>query len=239
MSRWPLRYAPWMARDLAMGPGLIYLAVALLAAWIVSQTGVTFSGGPGMGGTLLAKIVGQASLPFVLVATGGIVRTDLSEGYYRTLFSKPVSPVAYYLQRWLLGGVAVLVAVGLLVLAVAAGQRTAPVMDWPLLGRMALFYLLLVGLVFLISTLIRRDWIIALLIYILESVLHQISTVGVHFSPFWRGLVAVLPPFHLVTEGAAAPAGRALLHVLVYGLAMVGLALVVLHRRALGSGGRA
>ncbi len=239
MNRWPLRYAPWMARDLALGPGLIYLVVALITAWIVSQTGRMASGSPALAGTLLERIVSQVAMPFVLLATGGIVRTDLTEGFYRTLFSKPVSPVAYYFQRWLLGGVAVLAAVGLLVLAIMAAQRTAPAVGWDLPARVALFYLLLGGLVFLLSTLMRRDWIVALLIYILETALHQVASAGVRFTGFWRALIAVLPPFHLVIVPTGLPSGRPLLHLVAYGVAMVALALVVLHRRPLGSGGRA
>lgn len=236
-SRWPLRYAPWTIRDFAFGPGLIYLAVVVFATWILSHAG-TGSATAGEVGQLLTVVLGQVSMPFVLLATGGMVHNDLTAGYYRTIFAKPVSPVAYYLQRWLIGGLGVLLTVLLFAAGLAMARHAWPTVGWQAPARVALLYLLLGGLVFLFSVLNWRDWILAALVYILEMVLHEVAATNL-FGPLLRWLSAVLPPFHLLSGRAPFPAGLDLLHVIAYGVALVAGALALLRWRALGSGGRA
>jgi hypothetical protein len=49
----------------------------------------------------------------------------------------------------------------------------------------------------------------------------------------------VLPPFHMVSLTADLPEGRQLTHVILYGVAMVVVALILFEKKPLGSGGRA
>ena len=104
-ARLPARYLGWMARDAALGPGLVALIIVGLMSFIVSRTGM---GPPGQAippERLLLQTVGGFDWLMVLVTTSGIVSGDLAKGYYRAVFSRPVSPALYYLQRWLVGGV--------------------------------------------------------------------------------------------------------------------------------------
>ena len=235
MSRWPSRYAPWMARDLAGGAGLIMLAVVAIGTFILARSGVGTGSESAAG--VLATIVSQAAVPFVLLATGGMVSADLRQGYYCTLFTKPVSPVAYYLQRWLLG--AALVALFPLLMAAGIALTThAFAFSWAMLGQVGLLYLLLGGLVFFLSTLTRRDWLLALLVYILQAVVHGLKSGGALFGWLGNTLDAVLPPFHLCDVRGPLPEGAALAHLLLYSGGLVGAALLLLWRRPMGSGGR-
>ena len=236
MSRAPLRYAGWMARDIATGPGAIMVAVALLVTFILwRMTNIPSSHGDVSG--LVRAIVDQAAMPFVLLATGGIVSGDLVNGYYRSYFSRPVSPVAYYLQRWLLGAAAVLLFIPILAAGIAlrTGTFAAPA---ALFAKVGLLYLMLGGLVLLASTLTRRDWIVALVIYVFQSILHSIAAAPTPGATV-RTLHAILPPFHAASVKAPMPEGAALLHPLLYGLGLVLAALAVIRWRPLGSGGRA
>ena len=84
---------------------------------------------------------------------------DFAIGHQRTLFAKPVSPPLYYLQRWLIG-------------RRRGADRVRPSWRRPsrsdsswrcsvpgFFARVALLYLVIGGLVFLMSTLIRGDWL--------------------------------------------------------------------------------
>src|SRR5690606_10220086 len=98
-------------------------------------------------------------------------------GWYRAWFSRPVAPPFFYLQRWLIGGVAFLLYIPLLGAAVAFRTGEFVVPGW-IVGRAALLYLLVGGTVFLVSTLMRRDWVIAALLFIVYTVLHGILSQG-------------------------------------------------------------
>jgi hypothetical protein len=236
MSRIPLRYAGWMARDVAFGPGAIMLAVALFASiilWRVKSAPTT----PDEVAELIRLIVDQAAMPFVLLATGAIVSGDLTHGYYRSYFSKPVSPAAYYLQRWLIGAAAVALFIPLLAAGIAlrTGVFQAPAL---LFAKVGLLYLMLGGLVLLLSTVTRRDWILALVVTIAQAILHglhEAGALGFTAEAFYR----VLPPLHLASVKTPLPDGTGLAHALAYGLALVLAGLAVIRWRPLGSGGRA
>ena len=236
MSRIPLRYAGWMARDVALGPGAIMFAVAALVALILSRmsSGPTSPAGVA---TLITTIVDQAAVPFVLLATGSIVSSDLTHGFYRSYFSKPVSPVAYYLQRWLLGAVAVGLFIPLLAAGVAlsTGMFEAPAV---LFAKAGLLYLMLGGLVLLLSTVTRRDWIFALVVTVAQSILHGLHDAGVLGAAAELAYRA-LPPLHFANVKMPLPHGADLAHALAYGLALLLAGLAMLRWRPLGSGGRA
>jgi hypothetical protein len=226
-----------MARDVVLGPGLVYLAIAALFSFLSSQ-------GNGLAtersaGGMLQSIVGQLSWIVVLVATAGIVRGDVSKGFYRAIFVEPVSPAGYYLQRWLVGGLAVALFVPLVGLGLLVTTGFFP-FSVPLLVRLLLLYLLLGGLVFLISTVLRSDWLLALLVFILETVLHQLQAGGARLGLVTRVLARGLPPFHLGSAtDPSFPNSVQLLHALLYGAAMVLAALAILSFRPMGRGGRA
>ncbi len=232
MRRNPLRYVPWLAVDLLMGPAALFVIVAGLLAAGAWKAGVT----PAGAGRLLGSVIQQASLPFVLIATAQMVSGDFRRGYFRSYFNRPVSPLSHYMLRWLLGGIAVVLFVPLAygAIALTSGPFT---LDPALLGGMAMLYLLLGGLVFLASTVSRYDWALAFLVLVVESVLHKLDQTG-SLSGGWSVLATILPPFHLAQPGGPQPAGGALWHVLGYGGGVVLGALLILRFRPLGAGGR-
>jgi hypothetical protein len=226
-----------MLSDLARGPGLAMLVVAALAAFVVTSFSVVTTD-PGGERSVFLWIVDAATTVFVLLATAGIVSADFTAGYHRNLFARPVSPALYYLQRWLLGGVAVAVGVVIVGLAVSARLHT-PMIDPALLAQTGLEYLLLGGLVFVLSTFTRRDWLVALFVVVFHGSLSAGQAIGLASGPVGRLFYAALPPFHLVGPRHPIPDGAGLLQVGCYGLALVLGALAMLRWRALASGARA
>jgi hypothetical protein len=225
-----------MAWDLARGPGLVMAVVGVLAAALISSMTVVTSGTGGEGAVFLAILDFTVTM-FAVLATAGIVSADFGLGYYRTLFARPVSPPLFYLQRWLLGGATVLVATSVVGLA-AAARIGAELPMGRVLAQAALYYLLLGGLVLLLSTVTRRDWLIAVLVVAAHAGLDLARSLGAAGSGAAAVLYAVLPPFSRVDMSEPVPVGGDLLHVLLYGLALVGAALAVIRMRPLARGAR-
>ncbi len=236
MRALPLRYLPWMAWDVARGPGVGMAVIGVLAAFLITSMTVVTSGSGGEAAVFLS-ILDVAVTVFALLATAGIVSADFALGYYRTLFARPVSPPLYYLQRWILGGAAVLIAT--CVVGFAAAARIGA--DLPIgrvLAQSALFYLLLGGLVFLLSTVTRRDWLIAVLVVAAHAGLGLARSLGAAASGTAAVLYTVLPPFRLVDVSEPVPASADLVYVLLYGSALVAAALGVIRLRPLARGAR-
>jgi len=238
--RLPFRYAGWMARDAAIRPGLACLVIAALFAFVATRVPTQFTEASVR--DFLVRTVGQFDWLVVLIATAGMVSWDRASGFYRSLFSQPVNPGLYYLQRWLIGGVAVAAFVPLASLAMFAvsGHLTY---SGPLLERLLLKYLLLGGLTFALSTAVRVDWLIAFLIQILQGVLYGLEKAGAPISGFTKALSHALPPLQFTSTGFMSPAGYPsssdLTHVLLYGFGLLAIGFAVLTLRPMGSGGRA
>jgi hypothetical protein len=235
MIRLPLAYARWMLRDLVRQQGLVILVIAALVLYGVSR--VEPAPLPQQVPGILAGILSVLAWPLVLFCAAAIVSHDRHQGYYRSYFSRPVSPAGFYLQRWILGGVMALLIVPVLagVTALVSGRFPFP---WPLLANLALFYLLFGGLAFFWTTLVRLDWLVAVLILLVQTVMSKLQQEGLEPGPVSRLVYHVLPPFHLITLGGPVPTGGALVHVLLYGAGLVIGAVVVLIFRPLGAGGR-
>jgi hypothetical protein len=241
-----LGYGRWQLRDHLRGAGLVIALFGVAMGVIlwrvrVANPGLADAAGPILGGTL-----GQIAWPLVILAVSGIVSTDRIEGYNRALFSTPVVPAWFYLQRFLIGGaiIATLPLVIAVVIRIAAGSWADPI---PSVAGVALLYLLLGGLVFAWSTFGRRDWAIGLSVYLGQSALHGAKEAGLPFPRWLLGAEPYLPPFHLVEFGrmegaeflpASLPAGADLIHYLLYALALIATGLIVLRLRPMGGGGR-
>ena len=234
ITRFPFAYARWELRDAGRGPGLILLAIVVLVGFILTRLPAqqTFTSED-----VIRAIVDQSIFPLVLVVSAGMVSRDLGEGYYRAYFARPVSPPLFYLQRWLVGGALLLLYVPLLGAAVSVRTGDFRVPGW-IVGRAALCYLLVGGTVFLLSTLIRRDWAIAALFYILETVLHAVQSQGGRVGWLARAIYTALPPYHVASVDASPTPGD-VWGAVAYGVAIVLAGLAVLRWKALGSGGRA
>lgn len=235
MKTIPLRYLPWMARDLAVAQGAVLAAVGVLAWLIMSR--VTPPPSPGDGPAMVTGALQQMALPFLLYCSAAIVSNDRVHGYYRSFFSRPLSPPGYYFTRWLLGGVFYLLIGPVLTLGLSLAIGRFP-FAWAVLGKLALSYLLLGGLVFFFSAFLRGDWLFGLLVFIVQSVLFSLRRGGVDLPAIWDFVVAILPPFNLIGVTSPLPQASALYHVLLYGLGLVIGGLTLLRLRPLGAGGR-
>jgi hypothetical protein len=225
-----------MSWDLVRGPGIVMLAAGALAALLINSLTVVASGSGGETAVFLA-ILDFAVMIFALLAAGGMVSTDFAMGYYRPLFARPVSPPLYYLLRWVLGGVLALAATALVALA-ATLRMGANLPVGRALVQAALSYLLIGGLVFVLSTFTRRDWLIAVLILAAYASLAFARALGMAGTGAAAVLYHILPPLQLVDIAEPVPAGRRLAHVLLYGIGLVGVALLVLRVRPLARGAR-
>jgi hypothetical protein len=148
-----------------------------------------------------------------------------------------VSPPLYYLQRWLLGLVAV--AVGAAVVAETIAVRFGvPVLGPAFVVRLALLYLVVGGLIFLLSTVTRRDWLAAAVLLAWQAALGGARSMGFAQGPVWTALHAVLPPVRLLGLADPLPTGAGLALTLGYGAAVLLGALAVLRWHPLARGAR-
>jgi ABC-type transport system involved in multi-copper enzyme maturation permease subunit len=236
----PFRYLGWSLRDAALRPGLAALIMAGLATFLATRMPMALTGATS--GELNIRLVGQFDWLVILIATSGLVAWDRSSGFYRTLFSYPVNPALYYLQRWILAGLAAALLIPLTGLGFLAVTGTFP-FSGPLLVRFLIKYLLLGGITFGFSTIVRADWAIAFVLSAVQAILHGLQSTGIALSPLTRGAVTVLPPFHVGSFGfnqvASYPTGGELAHALLYGAGILVVTMLVLLYRPLGSGGRA
>ena len=103
--------------------------------------------------TVTSSVVSLA----VLIALNGIVSTDRKMGYYRFLFSKPVSAVAYYAQLFFVYMVGVLVCMLLLSLVLHMVVPTFKIVNYLLYA--AIIYVAMGGIGFFISVATRFRWL--------------------------------------------------------------------------------
>ena len=247
-DRSPVRYLPWFARDVAIWPLSLFAGVAVGVALVIwkFKTGV----GAGMAAPQAEGVqtgTWTTSLTVaVLLATAGVVGVDMHAGFYRSWFSKPMPAWWYYLQRYLLGAVVVLLAPYMFGAALAVTLGTGFGVTGHLMGTIALAYLLLGSAVFLLSIFTQRGWLLVFLITVVQGLLGTLvrgfGPRGQMSTDLWPPLVwlhRLLPPTDMVSVTQPALHGGDLAHVALYGAAMLLAALLCLRYRPLGSGGRA
>jgi hypothetical protein len=224
-----------MARDLAVGQGAVLVAVGILTWLIMGRItpAPSASQGPGM----VEGALSQMSLPFLLYCSAAIVSNDRAHGYYRSFFSRPMSPAWYYFIRFLLGGVFFLLISPVLTLGMSLAIGSFPY-SWTILSQLALSYLLLGGLIFFLSTIMRYDWLFGLLVLMMQGVLHALKRNGVDLGAIWDSVLTILPPIYQASMNSPLPKGSGLTHVVLYGTGLVVAGLVLLRLRPLGTGGR-
>ncbi|MES2178952.1 MAG: hypothetical protein V4550_13920 [Gemmatimonadota bacterium] len=253
------RYGLWQLRDYTMDRGLPTILILVLFAYLtlapalmsVNQNLARMS--PAMleklGGidkaranemqsvavmvlrSLLATVVYLGAL----LAMNGIVGTDRKMGFYRFLFAKPVSPMRYYGQAFVvhLAGYVVIVAL----LSLVFGWLITPIVSATLIAALALMYVLYAGILFAFSASVPRgDWIALVAITMIASYLWERFAES---TSFLAKLLYLLPPLHRTAEVYVAVAkGDAVNWKLVawfagYGVACFIAGLVVLRRRRL------
>lgn len=238
----PFRYTKWLALDLIKVQLALFAIVSIVLPIVIFRVQKNFGAAPEpstiQSGTFMAGLT-----IVVLMAIGGSIGGDLGGGFYRAWFSKPMTPAWYYFQRWLLAGIAVLLAPLMLggMLALVLGKGTGLSTD--LMVTVALGYLLIGSACLLFSNFTAKDWLVVFLLSFLQGRLALIVEQGAKFGlelPQWLVVVKkILPPFSLINPMKPVLHGNELLHVLAYGVAMLVVALVIVQVRPLGSGGRA
>ena len=238
------RYALWQVRDFMMGKGASFIIVAGLlgvSAYVALKgNGDAWKHSPeaaSLSRQVLAGPVGVLSFFGVLLACSGIVSTDRTQGYFRFLFAKPVSLVRFYLQLWLLHGACVLALVA--ALTWLWGVIEVPVPVGRVVATFAVSYVLVGGITFLLSTLVRFDSLFTVALWVLAQL---VSTVFADRPTVQAIVAAILPPsdhytpvrLALASATAAVPVAD-LAWVLGYGVACVLIGLVVLRKRPMAS----
>ena len=234
-------YALWHLRDYLREKGIATVITLSLVGYL-NQVPITRARSMGLRGELVTQISDQAFvsglrlLAFlgVLFATNGIVADDRRYGYYKFLFSKPVSIVGYYTQKFVVYGLG-FVAVTALLLAVY-WVTVEPFFRPALLPALALVYVALGGIGFLLSAAWRFDWLSLAAVVGLSDILWILFA----DSGGWRAAaVRALPPVHLLDDiyvalrqGQPLPAGD-LAWLAAYGLGCFLLGLVVIRWRPL------
>jgi hypothetical protein len=232
------RYSYWQMRDFIRERGLALIIVcALLGSTMVGPMRAMI--GPNIDEATAKRILLTAMLQIVYIAAfialNGIVSTDRKLGYYRFLFSKPVSIPAYYAQYFVVSLVGFVAVFALLMGAFAFFVR--PVNPVGTLVASGVVYLALGGIAFLISSLFRYDWPILAGVYLGSVIINAFWDQ----SSGWRLVIRdLLPPLHklnsLVTDiiSTGAADTKAMTWLLGYSALCFVAGLVVLWRRPIG-----
>jgi hypothetical protein len=237
------RYALWHLRDYLRDKGIATLITLGLVGYL-THIPIMRARAQGLGGALMEQIADQAfisGLKFlgfvgVLFATNGIVADDRRHGYYRLLFAKPVSVVEYYAQKWVVYGAGFLIVAAAL-LAIH-GATVEPFFPRAFLPTLALVYVALGGIGFLLSAAWRFDWLSLAVVLGLSDMLWLLF----RDDPSLPGsLVRLLPPVHLldglyrvVRKGGGVAVGD-VVWLGGYGMACFVAGLVVIRRRPLAT----
>jgi hypothetical protein len=191
------RYAFWQIRDFARDRGIALLLVGFLIGFTIvgPVRAVGRSIDEGLARNLLVAILAQVSFILAFITLNGIVSTDRKMGYFRFLFSKPVSITAYYTQLFIVYFVGFVAAIAVLLGAFSIFAR--PVSPFGPLLFCGLVFLSLGGIAFLISSLFRHDWPILAAIFLGSAILHSMW----QYKEGWRRMVlSVLPPVYKLTQ---------------------------------------
>jgi ABC-type transport system involved in multi-copper enzyme maturation permease subunit len=185
------RYSLWQARDFLRERGFALLLVGFLIGFTVVGP-VKAMGRPidaQLGKSLLNAVVSQVAFILAFIALNGIVSTDRKNGYYRFLFSKPVSIPAFYAQLFVIYFIGFVAMCAVLLGAFAVFAHPVP---WvaPLMFC-ALVFASLGGISFLISSLFRYDWPILAAVFLGSILVHSLW----RDREGWRRmLLSITPP---------------------------------------------
>lgn len=236
------RYALWQFRDYLVDKGIGTLIVMILAGYLsyqVTRMVPTHARGAAEAYAVVAQqLLGNLVFVGALFATNGIVSDDRKLGYFRFLFAKPVRAWAFYAQKALVALAGYLV--GTLLLIVLWRWFFRYPLSVSVLAVAALGFVLYAGLGFLLSTVVRTEWLSLIAVYVASMV----AWMKWEHAPGLPGaLVRILPPVHGNGVGAlehlaatGAPLDMTLaLWVGGYGIAAFLLGILALTRRPLAS----
>jgi hypothetical protein len=234
------KYSLWQFRDFVVERGIAILIVGFLWGYALiapfrAATGaqLTLNHSSPMW-PLLITVASSIVSVSVLIAVNGIVSTDRKMGYYRFLFSKPVSVLAYYVQLYFVHMVGVLAA-----MLVLSGVLRTIAPDFSIVNYLlytALIFVAMGGIGFFISVATRFDWVTLAAVWLGSRALRDLYGA----RPGLPGkLVQLLPPVHkldnlangLITNGSATTSD--VIWLVAYGSLFFVLGLVLLRQGSL------
>ena len=243
-----LRYLRWQLRDFIKHRAIIILPLALMGLWIAHHNYDPMlvekaqRHGRNLGVDEPEMFRGLVLMASLLLGMGGsiisafgIVSREREGGHQRFLFAKPVRITSYYLQTFVVNGIGLL-ATSAVVLALTSlvFLRPVPMLE-PLLG-IATAYVVVGGLAFLLSTFIRFEFVLTLLLVGVSVGLREAARDG----RWWAVMTSwLLPPFEkLIAFGPPQVGGRptmlsAIGSLLTYGATYIALGVAVLKRRSI------
>lgn len=195
------RYTLWQFRDFLVERGIAIVLIGLLLGYVLIEPlrramGPAFSTDPSSPArTVLITVSSSIVSLAVLIAVNGIVSTDRKMGYYRFLFAKPVSPLAYYAQLFLVYMVGVLASMLLL-----SGLLHWVVPSFSIIHFLlytAVVFVAMGGIGFFISVATRFDWLTLAAVWLGSRILRDIYGVKPGLP---SKLVQILPPVHKLND---------------------------------------
>jgi hypothetical protein len=233
------RYAPWQFRDFVMERGIAIAIIGMLWGYLLVEPlrrtmGSAFNAGSQAVWPLIITVASSVVSLSVLIALNGIVSTDRKMGYYRFLFSKPVSAVAYYAQLFFVYMAGVLVTLLLLSTVLHTIVPGFKIFNFILYAM--IIYIALGGIGFFVSVVTRFDWLTLAAVWVGSRILRN----SYGSAPGWKSkVVELLPPVHkiddlaftLITSRSAHASD--ILWLLGYGALFFALGLLVLRRGSL------
>lgn len=236
------RYALWQFRDFATERAIAILIIGTLMGYLAVEP-IRRLMGPGWAANpqlpltgIVASVASSLTTLAVLIALNGMISHDRKRGYYRFLFAKPVSPLLYYAQLFLVHLAGVLAAMA--VLTGLFAYFVAPFSVKNILMYSLVIYFAMGGIGFFISAATRFDWVTLAAVWVGSRLLRGLFADDTGL----RGqLVKLLPPVHkvdgvaasLLRDGTAPLADLAWL--VGYGALFFVLGLVVLRQRSLAA----
>lgn len=251
-------YVPWQARDYLVDRGAPTALIGLLFGYMVaggmvramnltlqqmSPAALARAGGAAaarasavanLTSIFLETALGNLVFLGALFAMNGIVANDRKQGFYRFLFSKPVSPDRYYGQAFLVHWAGFLVVVT--VLGVIYQALIGPVLTVPLYAAVSLLYLCYAGIAFALSAAARWDWLSLVAVTVLSNYLWLMYGTSTSVAAW---VLYLFPPLHRTSAVYAAVAGGTALPWSLlawfagYGAICFAIGLVVLRHRRL------
>jgi len=229
------KYSLWQFRDFVMERGIGIVIIGFLWGYVMFEPVRRTMGAQWTGdqtsplwGIALQVASAVVSLS-VLIAMNGIISTDRKNGYYRFLFSKPVSPVVYYAQVFVVYMVGLLAA--MLVLSSLFHLIFPAFSIVNFLIYAAVIYVAMGGIGFFLSVATRYDWLTLAAVWLGSRILR-----GVYGPKHdWRSkAVELLPPVHRLDEVANSLIGKGtaetsdVVWLVAYGLLFFAVGLVII-----------
>ncbi|MBA3854356.1 MAG: hypothetical protein C0503_08070 [Gemmatimonas sp.] len=238
-------YAPWQLRELvprafvSVAMFIVFAGIPVFATMHAQRNNPDFD--PNALGKILKMVyVGVTPLCLTLGAFLFMTRSiaeDRERNYVRFIFSHPVSPVPFYLNRFVAG----LALFTLCFLPVPLVVRYYFGADVPVLGTVVakLATLVLIGgLTTLCAALTAKDGLALILVYMGTQLLQQLSAQGILYE-WLQPIVRGLPPVESLKlvvksliEGTDWPVTD-LVHVFGYGIGLLVAGLLVIRRAPL------